>query len=420
MRNLAGALVGLALWVLPQTAGADASLTIAAADGGAQIVVYQGLDLALVNEALTVPLNQGENRLTVSWADTPVQADSLRMEIEEASAVSRTAATGATSATWSIACEQAGEHSVALSYLTKGLTFEPCYVMMLDPEHITGHLTVAAKVTNAAKRDFEDVRLRLSIGDVRLGAAAVAAPTEATPAAAPPERPPPLGGLPAAGTPPPAVVATPTAGTQEQFLYVVPGTHDLRDGDALQILLTEADVTLEACYAYDPATYGEGVHRLLTFVNDTEHGLGVHPLMAGTVRTLHRTAQGHLVPLADSTITHVSVGGEAKLDAGLVPDIIVQRKLMDYRIGEIDFDKTTKIVGYETFEQLDIEVRNRTAEPVRLDLTERITGVWSIETAETYEPDGPNAVVFDVDLAPREVRVLHLAITRYHGTRANR
>jgi len=419
MRRHLAVLTSLSFLLAARTACPDVSLAVSAARGASNIIIYHDMDLALVSEDLTLPLRSGENRVTVSWADVPVTADSLGLKVEGASVSRRRSAPGATSAEWTVLCDHDGEYPARLSYLTKGLAFKACYVLMLNPDLSSGHLIAAATITNSAKRDFEAARVSLAIGDVRLGSQAVTTPTETIPPAAVPEEPASLGGLPAAEKSTP-VVAKPASETQEQFTYLVAGSHDLRSGDTLQIVLAEDDVSLESAYVYDPATYGNSVHRVLTLVNDAAHGLGLHPLMSGTVRLLWRTENGDVIPLADATISHVSVGSEAELDAIAVPDIIVERKLMDYRIGGIEFDKIGRITGYETRKQLRLDLRNRTAELVRLTVTERIPGVWSIETKEQYKAKGPNAVVFTVELKPQEVRTFQLKVTRYQGSRAER
>lgn len=419
MRRHPAALTGLFLLLAARTACPDVSIAVSAAPRASSIVIYHDMDLALVSEELTVPLRSGENRVTISWADMPVTADSLRLEIHGASVSRRRSAPGAASVQWTVSCDHDGEYPARLSYLTKGLAFDACYVLTLNPDLSSGHLTAAATITNSAKRDFEAARLSLAIGDVRLGSQAVTTPAEAIPPAAVPEEPASLGGLPAVSASTPAVAA-PASRTQEQFTYVVAGIHDLRSGDTLRVVLAEDDVSLESTYVYDPATYGNSVHRVLTLVNDAAHGLGSQPLMPGTVRLLWRTEEGDVIPLADAAISHVSIGSEAKLDAMAVPDVIVERKMMDYKIGDIEFDKTGRITGYETHKQLWLDLRNRTAEPVRIMVTERIPGVWSIETKQQYKAEGANAVVFTVELRPQEVRTLQLKVTRYQGSRAER
>ncbi len=274
-----------------------------------------------------------------------------------------------------------GERTLALSYLTGGLSWEADYAVEVDLAKGVLDLDGRVTLTNRSGTDFANASLGLVAGQVnRVSpggrperpeyAMRMSAPMAAD-AAPPPER----------------------ESLGDYHLYTIPRPLNLVDQQTKQLALLSASgvpVTREYVSEASVPVYGRqgGEPRpthptiRMRFENTETNGAGM-PLPAGIVRLYSRDGQGQLRLLGEDRIPHTAVGEKVNVSPGQAFDISVTRRQTDFkRLGLPD----------DVFESAwKIEIHNAKDEAVTVKLVESIPGDWEIlsesaaHTRETAE-----------------------------------
>jgi len=395
--GIAGTLLALAGMAHTQ----QVSLTASPPRGATRLTLYANQDLALVREARRLFLPAGTTEVAFSWRKTAVDGTSVQLALPAGVRLLSAArpASQPDSIVWQLQADAAGEHEVLLRYFASGLRWRPFYQLVLDPATGEVRLDGLVDLTNDTGQEFGQTTLELVVGDLSLVAnlardalkALQADPNQEPPAPA------------AAG-----------AGLSELETYQLPGRYDLRRQELVRVRFREPAVATGSLdYRLDEAKYGAGVHRFLVLRNTTDAGLGTTPLLGAETRV--RSTQGE--PLGTFTVPYTPVEEEAEMDLGVVREMLVERRVMGTRRTDLEYDRIGRVEGYDDHEDIEVEFRNRGQALVTLAYTDTIPGVWDIASAEAYEEQDANQVVFRVELQPDEVRTLAYRLLKRQGSR---
>lgn len=287
----------------------------------------------------------------------------------------------------SIAGAVGGEHTLALNYLTGGLSWEADYAVVVDLSKAVLDLDGRVTLTNRTGTDFTDAALGLVAGQVnrvsptgepipREGAMRMAAPMAAD-AAAPPRR----------------------ESLGDYHLYTIQQPINLLDQQTKQLaLLSAQDVPLTREYVSEASVPVYGRQRgeprpthpdiELRFENGKQDDAG-EPLPSGIVRMYTRDDHGRLRLLGEDRIGHTAVGERVDVSPGQAFDISVTRRQTDFKRQGLPDD---------VFESAwKIEIRNAKSEPVTVKVADTVPGDWEIlaESAE-HTKDTAERLVWSV------------------------
>ncbi len=289
----------------------------------------------------------------------------------------------------SIESTVAGERTLALSYLTGGLSWEADYAANVDLAKGMLDLEGRATLTNSSGADFRNASLGLVAGQVnrvsppggpvlRETAMRMNAATAAD-AAPPPQR----------------------ESLGDYHLYVIQQPVDLVDQQTKQLALLSAPnvpVVREYVSEAPVAAYGRqrGEPRpthpniRMRFENTEASGAGM-PLPAGIVRLYTRDDQGGLRLLGEDRIPHTAIGEKVEISPGQAFDISVTRRQTDFkRLGLPDgvFESAWKI-----------EIRNAKNEQVAVKIVEIVPGdVDVLAESAAHTKETAERLVWSVDL----------------------
>jgi len=262
----------------------------------------------------------------------------------------------------------AADASVALSYLTGGLSWTADYVATLAEDEETLALQSWATVTNTSGIGYDGAALRLVAGDVNREQQPVFAWAAMAESAA-------VG-----------LAADMSAGAAFDYqVYAYDRAVTLSDNQTKQVALLSADaVPVRKTYvlagdggAYFGTRTAENLERPsihLTLVNDESNGLGL-PLPRGVVRVY--APAGPIGPLfvGEDSIPHTPAGEEIELVVGRAFDITVERRQTDFS------DSRAAGLNKRVYESAhEIVVRNGKDKAVEVRLEEPMQGDWEILT----------------------------------------
>ncbi len=277
-----------------------------------------------------------------------------------------------------------GERTLALNYLTNGLSWEADYAAEADLIKGTMDLDGRVTLTNRSGTDFQDASLGLVAGQVNRVSAGggPGRPEFAMRASAP---------MADAAAPPPQ-----RESLGDYHLYTIQQPLNLLDQQTKQLALLSASavpVTREYVSEASVQVYGRqrGKPRpthpniRMRFENTETDGVGI-PLPAGTLRLYTRDEEGQLRLLGEDRIPPTAVGEKVTVSPGRAFDISVTRRQTDFKRlshPEDVFESAWKM-----------ELRNAEDEAVTVKLVETMPGDWEImsESAEHTKETAERAI----------------------------
>lgn len=451
MRNLVIVLLGLAsllfsLSPVPaQRAAGAVELTTVSERQEVEMVIYAAQDLTHIADRRLMELSKGINRVQFDWADTQIDPTSVRLRAVDGKGGLTVKnilfpADRPNALVWLIDSAAAGKRLLEVSYFTKGLSWEPCYQAIITPEGDRMSLKGFLRITNRSGEDYPNARISLVVGDLHLitdqilqEQAALGRPVgvlkaemkemEKALAEAPrPGAPPPSAGAKrkAAGMggmaePAEAVAVAGAGGVSEHFVYELGHRETIEDGWSRQLLSFHAwPVTFELVYKYS-----DGKHPTVyvKFKNDEEHKLGRAPLAEGPLSIFQRAEGGGLNAIANATMPHTAVGDEAEIPIQTDINVVVEKKMTDYKKFRFEFDPDKRPSGYEEERSFRIEITNTNDRDINLEVTQRFEGVWSIESPQKHEKKSANEVQWKLTVPAGQKSVIEYTVTTKFGTR---
>lgn len=285
-----------------------------------------------------------------------------------------------------------GPQSLALTYLSRGLTWQADYVGVLREDDA---LTLSGWVSleNATNTVFPAARIQLLAGDVNQAESGVrpfqAMARSAEVAAAD------LASIPVA----------------DYHLYELPEPVTLLPAQRRQErLLAPREIRVEREYRLSSNRLWQSTEETtvpvavsLTLRNE-QPALGL-PLPAGRVRIYAEGLQGGMQYLGEDRIGHTAVGEPLTLRLGTAFDVLAKRTTQDIR--RID-QQTTEL-------QQQIRLINRKQEPVTVVVAEQLAGEWEIlSSSHPYQKASAQLAEWRIEIpADSEQSLTYAARIRY-------
>jgi len=312
---------------------------------------------------------------------------------------------------WKLFADQQAAFDAQLSYLTKGLSWKSDYNLVLPEKGDTVTLTGWVSIENSTGKTFDDAKIKLIAGDVNKVEPQPQVRREKVYALAMADR---------AG--PPKVEEKKF---DEFHLYRLPLPTTLRDQETKQVEFVRAEaVQTTKRYVYDGAnlpsnwryygrvnhnqSYGQNAQPDVAiyreFENHDRNGLGL-PLPAGRMRFYRMDDDGQLEFTGENTIDHTPKNETIRVYLGNAFDLIGERTRTRF------YKHPSRDLLRETFE---IEIRNRSEEPVTVQVVEHLyrwsnweihkpshafekSDAQTIEFPVTVKPDGSQTVMYTVE-----------------------
>jgi hypothetical protein len=276
--------------------------------------------------------------------------------------------------------EKAGPTTVALSYLSHGLSWQADYVASLSADEKTIDLNGWVTLTNQSGVTYKDAKLQLVAGQVNQVQEFMKRDMVMAQAAAP-------------------MPAAPKMSEEQSFeyhLYRLDTPTTIQQNQTKQVALMAASgvpVTKQYLIADAANVWGrystsfgeaERVNATvkLKFVNDEQSKMG-SPLPKGVIRVYKADSQGEAVFVGEDSIDHTPKNEDVNLTLGQAFDITARAK-------QIEFEQVSDRI-YEN--EYEIEIKNAKPEKVTVDLREQIPGDWKMikESQEHKKLDAQTA-----------------------------
>ncbi|MHC4122820.1 MAG: LamG-like jellyroll fold domain-containing protein [Planctomycetota bacterium] len=407
-----------------------------------QLTIYNSADMTLVRESRALTLKEGKNSLQFSWANTLIDPTSLEMlpkagadkiDIADLTYPPRVKNLGL----WNIQSGLSGKTPVEITYLTSGLSWRAFYMGTLTEDEKTMRLQGYVRVTNNSGEDYENAQTRLIVGKVHILDRIADLARRQYPYGRPGEVVPRLAGAPVfmdelrvRGRKAVMKEMSELArkeikkeGLSEYFLYTIEGTETIPTGWSKRLISFDVDdVPVINLYKYERERYGNSVVRFLSFKNDEEHKLGDTPIPGGRLKVYRNVEdKGHLSYTGQSSFKYIPVDEDVELNLGLVADVVVEPKLMDFKTDSYRFDNNGNISGWDEIRKFKIEVRNTRDIPVKIEIQRNFnTGYWKLKKGGDFDDFSKvdmDTVKFTLKLKPQTKKQFRYTLTTYHGIR---
>jgi hypothetical protein len=418
----------------------------------AQLTIYNSADLTLVRDSRALTVKEGKNSLQFSWANTLIDPTSLEMlplanadkiDIAELVYPPRVKNLGL----WNIESGLSGKVPVEITYLTSGLSWRAFYMGTLTEEENTMRLQCYVRVTNNSGEDYENAQTRLIVGKVHLLDAIAQLARRQYPYGRPDlrfEEEAEVMKLRKAegkkimlgdelravgqadfdelGYAPKEIKKE---GLSEYFLYTIEGTETIPTGSSKRLPSFDVDdVPVVNLYKYEEQRYGQAVVRFLSFKNDEKHKLGDTPIPGGILKVYRTVDENqHLSYTGQSAFKYIPVDEEVELNLGLVANVVVEPKLMDYKTDNYEFGRKDDISGWDEIRTFKIEAKNTRDIPVEVEIKRNFdASKWDLKKSgdfDEFEKVDMDTIKFTLKLKPQTRKQFEYTVTTYHGTRAD-
>ena len=313
--------------------------------------------------------------------------------------------------TWKLFADQQASFDAQLSYLTNGLSWKSDYNLVLPEKGDTVTLTGWVSIENSTGKTFEEAKIKLIAGDVNKVEPQRNVRREKVYAMAMADR--------------DAAPKVEEKKFDEFHMYSLPLPTTLRDQETKQVeFVRAAAVQTTKRYVYDGAnlpsnwrfyggvnnnqSYGQNAQPDVAiyreFENHDRNGLGV-PLPAGRMRFYRMDDDGQLEFTGENTIDHTPKNETIRVYLGNAFDLVGERTRTHF------YKHPSRDLLRETFE---IEIRNRSEEPVTVQVVEHLyrwsnweihkpshafekSDAQTIEFPVTVKPDGTQTVTYTVE-----------------------
>jgi hypothetical protein len=276
---------------------------------------------------------------------------------------------------------KSGTQTIKVFYRTQGLAWNAEHAFVLNENEDALDISSSAILLNTTGTDYENVRLRLIAGEIRLAGGGYMPRSEMM-----------------------AMAASDATGMRESgferseaFEYYAFDTKDrvtLKNGARKQVALFNAEsVNVSKTYrylsqAYGPTVYNGRVGVDFEIKNDPDQGLG-EPLPGGIARIYRQTADG-VELVGESAISHSSVGSFIRFSTGNAFNLRVDERVTEQR----------QLQGRVVERDVEVILYNAKNESVSIELTRRVSANEQIlRSSVTHSMKDANTAVFDVDVA---------------------
>lgn len=272
---------------------------------------------------------------------------------------------------------RAGQHTLELSYLSGGLSWQADYVAELNSKDDALDLSGWVTLTNRSGTSYRNARLQLVAGDVNrvrdeFRQASMRADRKMEVLAKP-------------------ASAMVQEALLEYHLYTLNRATTIADNQTKQVALlntTAVPVRKELLLQGDEYYYRSSVGQIgqkmkvaayVEFSNLESAGLGI-PMPKGVVRVYKKDGNGNAQFVGEDRIDHTPKNEKIRLKLGDAFDVTADKKQTDFKRRE-----ATNVASYVYESSYEMVLRNAKSEPVTVTVREPISGDWQmLQTSHPY------------------------------------
>ena len=325
----------------------------------------------LIEEERVLTLQKGSNKVDFSWKGVSIDSDSIRLAVLSHPGAVRllnvSYPPNEAALVWEIACDQAVEAKVRISYLLSNIDRLITYKAIADKPEAKVDLRSFLVLRNFSGEDFDSARVLLDYGE----AFEQGIDHEET----------------------------------KQLLFL----------KKQEVPITKVWTFDAAKTPWDPEKVDDNVGIPVNYEIDNaeKSGLGDNALWGGKVRVFQQDGHGSTIFLGEDYSGLVPVGEKMSVYIGDSRDIVVtQRKMKDNRIN-VRRNNGNKIVLYDTEELITAKVENFKDSPAVLTMLQHIPGQWDMaECNMQYERKDADTIEFRIELAAKETKELTMLYHR--------
>ena len=456
-RTLELALVVLAILIvseyvsLQDSAHAAVDIVTVPARDSVQLTIYNSADITLAKDRRNLTFKKGSNQIQFSWANTLIDPTSVEFRAlknaDKIEIVDTTyPANRPDTLIWNIKSQVDGPVPVEITYFTSGLTWQADYVAIAAPDESKIDLSGLVKIVNNSGEDYENAQVRLVVGTIHLVENIADLARRGYRGMDPGRRSrmrdeyrKDLEKAENALRAPRAPSAEPMArakkivkeGLSEYFIYTIEGTETVPNRWAKR--MPSLDVTaipVKAIYRYAEHKYGRQAVRFYKFKNRKvegkkpgENNLGGEPLPDGVVRVFKRDKDGSLSFVGQQAIKYMPIGEDVEVNLGADPEVILERKLLDYKKLRIQWDTRGRhswVTGWDTEERYHTRIKNTKGIAIQFEIERVFGGDWDLDTELKFDKLNQQTVRFVLQFAPGEQKEFSYKLTTRHGKNSKR
>ena len=370
-----------------------------------RMTIYNAVDLTLVQEARTLILKKGLNRIQYQWAGTLIDSTSLELRCLDQAAKTEVLnvvypPNSPATLVWEIDSQIEGPAKFEISYFTSGLTWGADYVMRASPDERTAELEGWVSVTNGSGENYPKVEVRLVVGSINLVEQIRNLATnqieERTRNVRKDELQNKARGLfanpKAAGAPAPGKMAMEMAEADKRpevvsarlgdyHIFSVSGVQQVTNGATtrFQAITTKEPMKLEVLYRVGFLT--DQAIKLYRFINDKDHQLPDGPLPEGLWHVFRVTdAKTRALSYSGSTTSaYVPPNQKVELNLGVDPAIAVKQVQEWHGETNHHYDNGGRVDAFTTHDRYRFRLVNTVKIPVSVEYLVSASGDWTIE-----------------------------------------
>lgn len=296
---------------------------------------------------------------------------------------------------WVTQSQTGGKGIGEVSYLTRGISWETEYVIVLAEDEKSLDMSGWVNITNNSGAAYKDTKIKLMAGDVNIKSSRRRSDRI-------------FGGP----TPTASIESEPQFEEKsfyEYHLYTLQRPSTLAENQVKQIsLFPSAQVNnIKKEYRYNGNMSPKGgkgkVSVTLVYQNDKDNNLEI-PLPKGLIRVYKADTDESIELIGEDKIDHTPRNEEVRISTGNAFDVVGERKQMDIKKKVLD-EKTLTTYKYE------IKVRNHKNEEIEVIVEERMRGDWEIlDATRGWEKKSSSKIEWVVGVKPEEEKVIKYTV----------
>jgi hypothetical protein len=369
-----------------------------------RMTIYNAVDLTLVQEARTLILKQGLNRIQYQWAGTLIDSTSLELRCLDQAAKTEVLnvvypPNAPATLVWEIESQIEGPAKFEISYFTSGLTWGADYVMRAAPDERTAELEGWVSVSNNSGENYPKVEVRLVVGSINLVEQIRDLATNQIMERTRDVRKNELKksravfyGDKVGGVPAPVTAALEMAEADKRpevvsarlgdyHIFTVSGVQQVTNGATtrFQAITTKEPMKLEVLYRVGFLT--DQALKLYRFINDKDHHLPDGPLPEGQWHVFRVTdAKTRALSYSGSTTSaYVPPSQKVELNLGVDPAIAVKQVHEWHGETNHRYARNGRVDAFTAHNRYRFRLVNTVKIPVSVEYLVSANGDWTIE-----------------------------------------
>ncbi|GGO13210.1 hypothetical protein GCM10007972_19170 [Iodidimonas muriae] len=294
--------------------------------------------------------------------------------------------------------KKSGDRTVALNYLSGGMSWSADYVGILSEDERSLDLQGWASIVNSSGVDFTEASIQLAAGEINrinrgnnVGRFLAAKTMESRAQM--------------------DMVQMEQSALADMHLYEVPQKTTLVDQQTKQIaLIQKPKISARKTYRYVTSNFQSmdkavSVDMALHFDNAKASGAG-EPLPAGVLRIYTRDADGRLQFIGEDNLNHTPVDGEVVAQLGKAFDVTIQPTTVDHKVLENTRDRSV-----HSYTQRYL-VKNRKDKAVTVEIDQKIyaTGWKILKESQAHSEKTAQKILWKLDVPASGEAILEFMV----------